>query len=268
MIRPLIGPLIGPLLGMARIGLRFQLAYRSDVIMTVLTLIAQVFLLRMVWTSVYGAQQQAQGMTLPQLLAYLSLANLQAFATTPVISYIALLRIRTGMVFFDLSRPTGYLPQLAAFQAGHTSGGLLLLAPAIPVVLLVGSITPTGQPLAYAGTLLLGYAISVQLSLLICLIGFWTLETSAIALLYRLTSQFFAGTLVPLSFFPGALGTLAEALPFKYLGYVPAAVYVGHLSGASVLHALAAEVAWVAGLTVLLWAVWQRAHRRVVINGG
>ncbi|MBT2233169.1 ABC-2 family transporter protein [Nonomuraea sp. NEAU-A123] len=260
--------MIRPLIGTARIGLRLQLAYRSDVIMTVLTLIAQVFLLRMVWTSVYGGQQQAQSMTLQQLLAYLSLANLQAFATTPIIPRIALFRIRTGMVFFDLSRPTGYLPQLAAFQAGHTFGGLLLLAPAVPVVLLVGSITPTGQPLGYAATLLLGYAISVLLSLLICMIGFWTLETGAIALLYRLISQFFAGTLVPLSFFPGALGALAEALPFKYMGYVPAAVYVGHLSGADAWRALAVEVSWVAGLTVLLWAVWQRAHRRVVINGG
>ncbi|MEU7855827.1 ABC-2 family transporter protein [Nonomuraea sp. NPDC049141] len=260
--------MIRPLIGTARIGLRFQFAYRSDMIMTVLTLIAQVFLLRMVWTSVYSGQQQAQGMTLQQLLAYLSLANLQAFATTPIIPRIALFRIRTGIVFFDLSRPTGYLPQLAAFQAGHTFGGLLLLAPAVPVVLLVGSITPTGQPLDYAATLLLGYAISVLLSLLICMIGFWTLETGAIALLYRLISQFFAGTLVPLSFFPGALGALAEALPFKYMGYVPAAVYVGHLSEVDVWQALAIEASWAAGLTVLLWAVWQRARRRVVINGG
>ncbi|GLW99893.1 ABC-2 family transporter protein [Microtetraspora sp. NBRC 16547] len=260
--------MIRPLAGMARIGLRFQLAYRSDVIMTVLALIAQVFLLRMVWTAVYGGSGQARGLTLDALLAYLSLANLQAFATTPVIPRIAHFRIRTGMVFFDLSRPTGYLSQMAAFQVGHTFGGLLMLAPAVPVVLLVGTITPTAQPLGYVATLSLGYVISVMMSLLICVIGFWTLETGAISLLYRLVSHFFAGTMVPLSFFPGALGVLAEALPFKYMGYVPAAVYVGHLSGGQVGRAVAVEVAWIAALAALLWAVWRRAHRRVVINGG
>ncbi|WP_067170176.1 ABC transporter permease [Microtetraspora niveoalba] len=260
--------MIRPLAGMARIGLRFQLAYRSDVIMSVLALVAQVFLLRMVWTSLYGGQGQTRGLSLEALLAYLSLANLQAFATSPIIPRITHFRIRTGTVFFDLSRPTGYLPQMAAFQAGHTAGGLLMLAPAVPVVLLVGTITPTAHPVGYAATLALGYVISLMMSLLICVIGFWTLETGAISLLYRLVSHFFAGTMVPLSFFPGALGVLADALPFKYMGYVPAAVYVGHISGGEIGRAVAVEVAWIAALAVLLWAVWRRAHRRVVIQGG
>ncbi|MFF4778100.1 ABC transporter permease [Microtetraspora fusca] len=261
--------MIRPLAGMARVGLRFQLAYRSDVIMSVVALVAQVFLLRMIWTALYGGREHdPQGLTLEALLAYLSLANLQAFATTPIIPRIAHFRIRTGMVFFDLSRPTGYLPQMAAFQAGHTAGGLLMLAPAVPVVLLVGTITPTEHPIGYAATLALGYVISVMMSLLICVIGFWTLETAAISMLYRLVSHFFAGTMVPLSFFPGALGVLADALPFKYMGYVPAAVYVGHLSGGQIGQAVAVEVGWIAALAALLWAMWRRAHRRVVIQGG
>ncbi|MGV9305853.1 MULTISPECIES: ABC transporter permease [unclassified Nonomuraea] len=260
--------MIRSLRGMARIGLRFQFAYRSEVVLTSLTLIAQVFLLRMVWTAVYGERRQAADLTLEQLLAYLTLANLQTFATMPVITRLAHFRIRTGTVFFDLARPVGYLPQMAAFQAGHTAGALLLLSPVVPVVLLVGSITPTSHALPYAVTLALGYVIGLLMALLICLIGFWTMETGAISLLYRLVSQFFAGTMVPLSFFPGALGVLADALPFKYLGYVPAAIYVGRLSSAEIARALLVELAWIAALWALLWALWRLAHRRVVINGG
>lgn len=260
--------MIRSLRGLARIGLRFQLAYRSEVIMTSLTLIAQVFLLRMVWTSVYGQRQHAMGLTLEALLAYLTLANLQTFATMPIITRIAHFRIRTGTVFFDLARPVGYLPQMAAFQVGHTAGALLLLAPVVPVVLLVGSITPTAHALPYVVTLALGYVVGMLMALLICLIGFWTMETGAISLLYRLVSQFFAGTMVPLTFFPGVLRTLAEALPFKYMGYVPAAIYVGRLSGAEIARALLVEIAWIAALGALLWALWRVAHRRVVINGG
>lgn len=251
---------------MTRIGFRLALAYRSNIIWTCVTLVAQVFLLRMIWTSVYGSRPAAAGLTLDALLAYLTLANLQAFATNTVVSLIIHDRIRTGTVFFDLARPVGYLRQMAAFQVGNTLGGLLLLAPVIPVVLLVGSITVPVNGLGYLITLALGYVIAVQLALLISLIGFWTMETSAISLLYRLVSQFFAGTMVPLAFFPGFLGVLADILPFKYLGYVPAAVYVGHISDVS--GPVLVEVAWIAALSGLLGLTWSRARRRVVIQGG
>jgi ABC-2 type transport system permease protein len=246
---------------MTRIGFRLALAYRSNIIM-----IAQVFLLRMIWTAVYGSRPAAAGFTLDALLAYLTLANLQGFATHTIVTRTVHQRIRTGMVFFDLVRPVGYLRQMAAFQVGNTVGGLLLLAPVIPVVLLVGSITMPANGPGYVITLLLGYVIAVQLALLISLIGFWTMEITAISLLYRLVSQFFAGTMVPLAFFPGFLGELADILPFKYLGYVPAAIYVGHISDIS--GPVVVELAWVAGLWSLLALVWSRAHRRVVIQGG
>ncbi|TDD48324.1 hypothetical protein E1286_15500 [Nonomuraea terrae] len=251
---------------MTRIGFRLALAYRSNIIITCVTLVAQVFLLRMIWTSVYGSRPSAAGLTLDALLAYLTLANLQAFATHTIVAHTIHDRIRTGTVFFDLARPVGYLRQMAGFQIGNTGGGLLLLAPVIPVVLLVGSITVPVNGLGYLVTLALGYVIAVQLALLISLIGFWTMETGAISLFYRLVSQFFAGTMVPLTFFPGALGALAEILPFKYMGYVPAAIYVGHISDVS--GPVLVEVGWIVGLGGLLVLTWSRARRRVVIQGG
>ncbi|SDJ97207.1 ABC-2 family transporter protein [Nonomuraea jiangxiensis] len=250
---------------MIRIGFRLALAYRSNILITCVTLVAQVFLLRMIWTSVYGARPAA-GLPLEALLAYLTLANLQAFATHTIVVSTAHHRIRVGTVFFDLARPVGYLRQLASFQVGNTLGGLCLLAPVVPVVLLVGSITAPADGPGYLLTLVLGYVIAVELALLISLAGFWMTETSAVALFHRLVSQFFAGTMVPLTYFPGFLGVLAEALPFKYLGYVPAAVYVGQISDVS--GAVAIAVAWVVGLAGLLVLTWSRARRRVVIQGG
>lgn len=253
---------------MFRIGYRMCLAYRSNILWTVVSLIAQVFLLRMIWTAIYGARPSASGLTLEALLAYLTLVNLQVFVMTPSVARVAHHRIREGTVFFDLVRPVGFLRQLALWQAGNTWAALLLLAPAIPVVLLVGSITAPSALPAYVVTLLLGYVIGLMLALLVCMIGFWMMETGAISLLYRLLSQFFAGTMVPLTFFPGWLGSLADALPFKYLGYVPAAIYVGRIGGSEIVQVLVVEVAWVAGLYVVLRLVWSRAHRRVVIQGG
>ncbi|MFI6394268.1 ABC transporter permease [Nonomuraea sp. NPDC050547] len=258
--------MIRQLSGVARVGLRLAFTYRSDAFMTSIVLVAQVLLLRMIWTGLYGARQQAGGLTLQELLVYLTLANLQAFAMNMTIGQIIHRRIRQGVVFFDLARPTAYLVHMAVLQVGNTFGMLLLLVPVVPLMLLIGSISqPVNLP-AYLGTLVLGYVIGVMMALLICLVGFWTLETNGLFLLYRLMSQFFAGTMVPLSFFPGALGDLADLLPFKFMGYVPAAIYVGSVTEVS--QALVVEAVWIVLLAGVLWLVWTRAHRRVVINGG
>ncbi|MFI6816710.1 ABC transporter permease [Nonomuraea sp. NPDC050328] len=249
---------------MIRVGFRMALAYRSSLVMTVIALIAQVFLLRMIWTNVYGGSHL--GFTLEELLAYLTLANLQGFATQMVVGRIVAWRVGSGTVFFDLARPVGYLRQMTAFQVGNTAASLLMLLPVIPVVLLVGSVTAPADLPGYLASLLLGYLIAVELALLVSMISFWTLEIGAVQLLFQLVSRFFAGAMVPLSFFPGFLGVLADVLPFKYLGFVPAGLYVGHLT--DLPRVLAVEVAWVLGLWGLLALTWSRARRRVVIQGG
>ncbi|MDQ3444449.1 MAG: hypothetical protein M3490_12680, partial [Chloroflexota bacterium] len=41
----------------------------------------------------------------------------------------------------------------------------------------------------------------------------------------------FAGTMVPLWFYPDGLRTLANVLPFQFLAFFPAATWMGELSG-------------------------------------
>nr|SBO96160.1 Daunorubicin resistance transmembrane protein [Nonomuraea gerenzanensis] len=171
-----------------------------------MALVTQVFLVRMIWTAVYGARPAAAGLTLDALLACLTLANLQGFATHTLVTRTVQHRVRTGTVFFDLARPVGYLRQMAAFQAGNTLGGLLLLAPVVPVVLLAGSITAPADAAGYVLTLLLGYVIAVQLALLISLIAFWTMEIAAVSLLYRLVQV----RLVPDADLRGRRGVAAD----------------------------------------------------------
>lgn len=256
---------------MLRIALRTAFAYRASAIAGVLTTILSLFLLRKVWTAVYGGQSSVDGLSLDALIVYLTLANLQAFAVAPLLTFLIPLRVRDGSVFFDLVRPRSYLRQMAELQVGNTAGRLLILLPAIPVAFLIGSI---GAPatwwagFAYAFSLTLGYAIGVMLALMVAMTAFWALEASGFGMFYRLVSQFFAGTMVPLMFFPEPLRAVADLLPFRFLAYVPAAIYVGAISGPELAEALVSQVAWALALCGLVWLLWWRAHRRVVVQGG
>jgi ABC-2 type transport system permease protein len=88
------------------------------------------------------------------------------------------------------------------------------------------------------------------------------------AVLFRFVAAFLAGTSVPLVFFPGPLRAVAEALPFRFIVYQPAAVYVGAVHGLAVATGLALALAWTAALAALALLVWRRAYRNLVIHGG
>jgi ABC-2 type transport system permease protein len=257
--------------GMARHALRITFAYRASVITTAAMLVVEVFLLRMVWTSVYDGRSSVDGLDLDTLIVYLTLVNLQMFLLTTPLAQQIHSRIRTGVVFFDFVRPIGYLRQMLGIQAGTTTGQACLLLPAIPAAFLAGAIAPPAGVWAVAGyvlSLILGYGIAVILSLLLGMVAFWTIEIGGITLFYRFVSHFFAGSMIPLTFFSGPFRTVAELLPFRFLGYVPAAIYVGELEASEIPKALASQAIWLVVLTGLLWLAWRRAQRRLVVQGG
>lgn len=252
-------------------AVRLAFAYRARIVTTALLLVVEIFLLRKIWTAVYDGQSSVDGLSLDALIVYLTLVNLQMFMMVMHVPQEMYFRIRTGVVFFDFVRPTGYLRLMLGFQAGNSAGQFLLLLPVIPVALLVGSMSAPAGGWAGAGyviSLVLGYGIAMCLSLIIGMAAFWTLEIGGIALFYRLVSQFFAGTMIPLAFFPGPLRVVADLLPFRFLGYVPAAIYVGVIDGAEMATTLAIQAVWAVALGGLLWLVWRRAQHRLVVQGG
>lgn len=258
-------------LGLIRLAVRMALAYRASAVATLAVLVVQLFLLRRLWTAVYGEQASVRGFDLDTMVGYLTLANTQLYVMATAVELLIQTRIRSGVVFFDLIRPVGYLRQMVGLQLGSTIGALLLLVPALPVVLITGSVHPPAGLAAavlYPVSLALGYGIAVLLALLVGLTAFWTLEIGGVTMLYRLVSQFLAGGMAPLDFFPGWLQVLAHWLPFQYLAYVPAAIYVGQLDGQEVVWTVGVQLAWLLGLSAVVQAVWRRAMLRVVVQGG
>lgn len=255
----------------ARTSAAVALQYRAALLARAGITVVWVLLLTRVWTAVYQGRDTVAGFDLRAAVTYLTLANLQAAVLASPISMVMSTRVRTGEVVFDLTRPVGYLGQMVAMQAGQTATTLAVVLVAAPVAALVGGVQPPAGPAAVLGfvaALGVGWLLSTLLDVLVGLAAFWAVDIMGFAVLYRLVSQFLAGTTVPLALFPGLLGPLARALPFQFVAYVPAATYVGRIHGTAVLTTTAFGLGWAAALGGLLAFVWRRAHRRVVVHGG
>ena len=73
---------------------------------------------------------------------------------------------------------------------------------------------------------------------------------------------------MPLSFFPGSLGTIVGALPFASVYWTPLRIYIGQVAPAEIPGLLAVQMGWLVLFAGVSAVVWRLAERRVVVQGG
>lgn len=256
----------------ARARVAAMFAYRNTMLLFLSVSVLQVFMLRQVWTALYGSRPDVLAIPLDDLVVYLTVANLITWSFPTFMVTIHLReRIREGAVVFDLVRPLGLMPQLGAQIVGSLVGSVLMIGLGLPLIMVAGRLAlpvDWGAAGLFVVSLLLGYAIGGLLALLIGMIAFWTLELDGVIMLYILVAQFLNGSLVPLNAFPGVLRTVVAWLPFQATTYVPTSIYVGTLGGRQAAAATGVQLVWIVVLGALVAFEWRRAMRRVVVQGG
>ncbi|MGW1835122.1 ABC transporter permease [Streptomyces sp. NPDC002067] len=252
--------------------LRIAVTYRQNALFMLAVVIVQIFILRKVWTGLYGEAGVVNGVALADVLVYLTIANLQNWAMQDfaVGSHLYAL-VREGRIVFDILRPAGFVPQMLAHLVGGALAMVLFAVAALPLVALVGTLGPPASPAAFGYwliSLLCAFGISMLLNLIVSLSAFWTTEIGAFSMLVTLISQFLAGALIPLYFFPDALRTVAELLPFQATTFTPVALYGGQLAGGEAVQAIGVQLLWIVLLAGAARLIWSRALHRIVVQGG
>jgi ABC-type uncharacterized transport system permease subunit len=258
-------------LQLATLWPQMALTYRVELVFRVLGILLKIYLLKVIWTAVYAGRGVVDGIELTELIAFITLAQFQVWVMFPLIADYIQERVHEGTIALDLARPVPFLGQLLALQLGGTASYLPFVLLAVPLAFVLGGFVPPASwsaGLLYLLSLGLGYLVSVLLSMLLGLISFWTVQTWGAIEIYSYTNQFFTGALVPLWFFPPWLRQVANLLPFQAQTFIPLSIYVGQVPAHDIPPVLGIQVGWVVVLFALAWFVWQRAMRRVIIQGG
>lgn len=259
------------LIACARMAVQRTWAYRARMVIWISRNMLMLFMLRMVWTSVYGDAETVNGVALPAMVLYVTIAMLQQYLIEPVAMFELDARIQRGTVAGDLIRPVGLIPQLLAYDVGFLIGRLPLIAMVVPIAAIIGSVQlpPTrAATIGFLISLALAYVLNLLVWLPVGMLGFWTLSTSGIRFLLFSVLAFLSGQMVPLWFMPGILRTIMEWLPFQGLSFAPLSIYVGQSTGTDILRTIIIQLAWVVILAFGATRLWRRARRVVTIQGG
>ena len=250
------------------IRLKEVYAYRTEVLVWLLNPALQLVLLATVWRAVYAGRTSVDGVTLTTMTSYVSLAAMHSLVSRDDVVNWVEKRVRTGVVAMDLLRPITLLEQVIWGQVAQ----LLMKGPMILIILPVAvGFSGITAPVAlgpYLLSALLGWIVNSCIFLLLSSIAFWTLEMGGLTFLFFMVSGFLSGTLVPLWFMPDWLSAALAWLPMQATLFTPVAIYLGQIAGPDAWSAIGVQALWIVLLGGLALAVWRRAVRRVVVQGG
>jgi ABC-2 type transport system permease protein len=182
-------------------------------------------------------------------------------------------RVRSGDIAVDLARPLDLQLQYALPDLGRAA--YVFLPRGLPP-LLVGLVTSglwlPAQVWAWAAgllSLLMAIGLSFACRYLMNLTAFWLVDVRGVLSSYLIISTVLSGLYVPVQWFPGWLGLLADCTPFPSMLQTPLDLFSGLVdSPGAALGPLLAQAGWLVALVLAGRAVQTRAARKLVVQGG
>ena len=253
------------------IAARSNLAYLGEVATRTLFLAVILYIFLQLWRVTYSETGATTlgGLTLAQMLWYLAMTEAITLSTPRVAQEVDQ-DVRTGALAVQLIRPLNYPLARLWMTLGErlVRFGLNAAVGSVLALLLVGpiSFTPVGL-LLFALALPLAFVLDFLGNFLIGLAAFWIEDTSGLALIYSRVTMILGGMLIPLELFPERMQPILRALPFAWIVYGPAHMFV--LPDLAFLTNLALRQGIAIGVfAVLVALVYRVALGRIYGNGG
>src|SRR5207302_5746957 len=227
--------------------------YRGDFFLSSLLRFLPMVTTILLWEAIYagagkeGETTQLSGFTLQQMIAYLLLVHIsRMFSSMPGLAAGIARDIREGTLKKYLLQPIDMISYLVSYRAAHKAA--YIMTSALPYALLFflcrSYFDTFPDPLtavAYVISLLLAFAVGFFFEACIGMVGFWFLEVTSLLYIVNGVAYFVSGQMFPLDLLPGPIAWLLKAMPFQYLAYFPAAIFVGKIHGQELVYGLIAE---------------------------
>jgi ABC-2 type transport system permease protein len=274
-----------------RVSVNERLVYRGDFIlgtlMRFLPTLTQIFL----WWAIYDAVSdgatagtsempdgQIAGFRYGDMVAYYLLVTIsRAFSSMPGLATGIALQVREGEIKKFLIQPVDMLGCLMLQRVAHKLVYYLMAAlPFAFVFWLCRGFFLDGWPawdvmIVFLLSLVLSFLLGFFLEACIGLIAFWFLEISSLMFIYMLMNFLLSGHMFPLDLLPSEpvnIRGVVDFLPFKFLAYFPAAVFLGKVEGPEMYQGLGVLACWVVFFIAMSRILWWRGVKRYSGFGG
>ena len=228
------------------------------------------------WQAIYASSVQSgqvtlEGLNLTTTLNYVILARAIGSANVPSVYFMIVQGIGKGELELELLRPIDF--QLMHLSRELAAWGLNFLRslPALLIgVALFGARLPSDPTayLAFLVTFILGGVVLYFFEFLLACLAFYTTEAYGLSVLRDGVALFLSGALIPLSFLPDIVATIAGLTPFAQALYVPISFLSGVRDPSSLGSSVVTQLVSIAVLAVISRYVFSKSVRALTVQGG
>ena len=268
---------IKPYWAYAKASFTVGFAYRLHILFWVLSDLVQVGVLLLIWIAIYGNSETVsmQGYTLSQMMMY----NLVIYMTASFTYMKPLFDLADdhydGKVAMSLIKPTKYIYEVFFRNLGSNFVGNIIISLPLIIVLTLLSVTTQhgvsftlGSSILYVISVLMGLLISFFSNFIFATMVFVTDATFGMMQLNEAIVRIFSGSLIPLSFFPGWLKTIAYVLPYASVYTVPTLILMNRYTPSELWISLLTQLAWAIGLIIACNLLWAFIIKKMKVHGG
>lgn len=255
----------------AKQAFRERFVYRANAYMMIVSSFISLFILINVWRALYAGKSSVNDISFENMLHFIMLNMfIQPLIRSRIGQKIGE-QVENGAISIDLIRPISFKGYFLAGQLGENVFNLLFTTiPAVAVAIFIwGFQAPEAAMLPiFLVSLALGIVIMNQINYLFGLLAIWLKTAFFINFITSAVISLFAGSFVPLWFYPDLLYKLSMVLPFHLVSFQPIAIYLGKLTPAQGGAVITGQLIWIALLLGIEKWMWNKAQAKLDVFGG
>jgi ABC-2 type transport system permease protein len=259
-----------------RVSFAERMTYRGDFLLGTLLRFLPMVTTILLWQAIYkgSGKTELAGFGEREMIAYLLLTNIsRMFSSMPGLAGGIAREIREGTMKRYMLQPIDLIGYLLVYRVAHKV--TYIIASFLPYFLLFflcrgfferfPDLPTLG---AFAVSLVLSFLVGFFFEACVGMVGFWFLEVTSLLYIVMTLNFFISGHMLPLDLLPKWWYNLLMFLPFHYMAYFPAVVFLGKVTGMNLVYFLAGELAWIVIFMLLARLLYRLGLRRYSAFGG
>ncbi len=259
----------------------YKTAQFTWLIVTALSILCSVFM----WVGVYessvgGANSVINGFTFKDMLVYVVFMAIFNFVTFSGETLWTIQDdITEGTIALSLVKPISYRVRMIFTTFGNNASCILMIGIpgfiiAYSVFVALGYIVVTSvwtlllQLLLFAFAQLFATLLYDVVDFITGTLCFYTTAGWGLNQIKAVVVEFFAGALLPLSFFPPVFGKILQYSPFAGMSQNPVLILMGKMDTLSALGCIGLSAVWWVALECVASLVFRTASSKVTVQGG
>ena len=269
-----------------RVSLIERFTYRADFLFGTVLRFLPMMTTILLWQAIYATakpdtlnaagKKELSGFAYNEMIAYLLLVNIsRLFSSMPGLAAGIARDIREGTLKKYMLQPLDMIGYLVSYRMAHKVS--VIVSSALPYALLfylcrqyIYGLVPTDPTiwLGFFASLILAFAVGFFFEASMGMIGFWLLEVTSMLYIVMTMNFFLSGHMFPLDLLPQPWSTILKILPFQYLAYFPAVVFLGKVQGWELVYGLTLQMLWAVFFFLLARRLYARGLKRYSAYGG